>query len=212
MTNLEMCNKDMKVAEQAWKNEQTAMDYLAWLDAEWTGWHPREKVLQHTAIFDLVEKQDPGTIGFNPVGINSPDWVTAIVEKDGQFLCVKQLRYGLMRIFEELPCGMVEKGEDPKIAAQRELAEETGYNVELDDIQFLGKFSPNPAFMSNYMHYFYVKLHDGNFKTQSQNLDAHEKIEWYWKDKRAFVEDFEKSYGSCCMGTGLWLLQKGGLL
>ena len=81
-----------------------------------------EKLIAHTPIFDLVKKQDEmNTIGFDPVGINSTDWIIIIVEQNGQWLMVKQLRYGLMQECEEFCSGMVDDGEYPRLAAHREL-------------------------------------------------------------------------------------------
>ena len=85
-----------------------------------------EKLIAHTPIFDLVKKQDEmNTIGFDPVGINSTDWIIIIVEQNGQWLMVKQLRYGLMQECEEFCSGMIDEGEHPRLAARRELEEET---------------------------------------------------------------------------------------
>ena len=176
---------------------------------------PKETVLCRTPIFTLVRKPDPdGDIGFEPVGINSPDWVTVIVEKDGKFLMVKQLRYGLMKEFEEFPCGMVEKDEAPIFAAQRELLEETGIKVELQSLKKIGCFAANPAFMSNHMHYFYVNLKtdaDGtpiNYQLGEQHLDEHEKLKVYWKDKIDVMKEMPESKCSSLMAGALYLLER----
>ncbi len=49
------------------------------------------------------------------------------VKDDGNILLVKQYRYAVKSVQIELPAGRLEKGEDPLLAAQRELREETGY-------------------------------------------------------------------------------------
>lgn len=159
-----------------------------------------------TRIFEVVTKIDDGKIGFNPVGINSPDWVTIIVEKSGRFLVEKQLRYGLMKQCEEFPCGMVEKNEKPIKAAIRELAEETGIKIKTSDLNYLGKFAANPAFMNNHMHYFYVNLDNCGYEIGDTKLDEHEKLITYWKDKDAFIYDFMKSNDSVFMAGALWLI------
>ena len=176
---------------------------------------PKETVLCKTPIFTLVRKPDPdGDIGFEPVGINSPDWVTVIAEKDGKFLMVKQLRYGLMKEFEEFPCGMVEKDEAPIFAAQREMFEETGIKVKLQSLKKIGCFAANPAFMSNHMHYFYVNLKadvDGtpiNYQLGEQHLDEHEKLKVYWKDKIDVMKEMPKSKCSSLMAGALYLLEQ----
>ena len=113
-----------------------------------------------------------------PVQIKSPDWVTIMVKNRDEFFVVKQVRYGLERPFMEFPCGMVEHGELAAHAAVRELEEETGIRLTnaQNDLVFLGKIPTNPAFMTNYMHYFYVDLETASFERVEQHLDEHEKL------------------------------------
>lgn len=210
MTNLEKCGNKMQIAEKAWLNSKTTRHFLDWIKDEWTQWEPREKTLQHTVIFDLVEKQDPGEIGFNPVGINAPDWASIVVEKDGKYATVTQLRYGLMKMSVEFPCGQVEKDEDPKHAVIRELEEETGLQVGIDDVKSLGTFAANPAFMSNFMHYFYVNLDNVKFEHGATHFDEHEKLEFAWIDKE---EIWKNGFDGCSvfMGGAMLKLKLNGL-
>lgn len=169
-----------------------------------------EKLIAHTPIFDLVEKQDDGTFGFNPVCINSKDFITMIVEENEQFLVVKQLRCGLLQDCEEFVAGLVEPGEDPKVTAVRELKEETGIEVDITDVCYIGKLATNPAIMSNYMHYFYVNLDNKNYKNGETSFDEHEKIVHYWKDKKAVVADYMQAHVSVFMAGAFFLMQKNG--
>lgn len=58
----------------------------------------------------------------------APDWVNVIaITIDGKYIIEEQYRHGVQKICFELPAGEVEQGEDPLIAAQREMKEETGY-------------------------------------------------------------------------------------
>lgn len=174
-----------------------------------------EQILQHTPIFDLVQKQAPyeDKPNFKPVGINAPNWVTVIVEHKGQFCCVRQLRYGLMKECEEFIAGQVDDGEQPLYAAKRELEEETGIHLKkgVDELLYLGSLAANPAFMNNHMHFFYVNLNIAEWVQVKQNLDENEKLEVYWKDKNAVIEDYLKEQTSVFMAGGLWLLNQKGI-
>ncbi len=51
------------------------------------------------------------------------------VDNEGKILLVRQFRYAPNAELIEMPAGLIEKGEDPDVAAQRELREETGYSA-----------------------------------------------------------------------------------
>lgn len=59
-----------------------------------------------------------------------PEVSTCVAPLKGEgasVLFVKQFRYPMKEVLLELPAGKLEKGENPFLAAQRELEEETGY-------------------------------------------------------------------------------------
>lgn len=55
--------------------------------------------------------------------------VVIVAIKGDKILFVKQFRYPVKEIILELPAGKLERGEDPNIACERELEEETGYRA-----------------------------------------------------------------------------------
>jgi len=80
-----------------------------------------------------------------------PDWVNVIaLTPEHQLVLVRQFRFGIDDFSLEIPGGVIESGEDPLFAAQRELREETGYTA--DNVRLLGRVRPNPAIMDNYCH------------------------------------------------------------
>lgn len=52
------------------------------------------------------------------------------LDKDDNLFTVRQYRYAFSQVMEEIPAGKLERGEDPRAAALRELREETGAEPE----------------------------------------------------------------------------------
>lgn len=124
-----------------------------------------------TARRDKVELPD-GRIIEEYYVLEYPDWVNVIaITKDGQFVMERQYRHGLGVHSTELPCGVMEKGEDPLEAAKRELFEETGYgNGEWTKLMVI---APNPGSQNNLTHCF---LAVGVEKIAEQSLDDTEEL------------------------------------
>jgi len=71
--------------------------------------------------------------------IDMPDWAQVFaVMDDGRVAMIEHYKHGPGALSLELPAGYLEPGEDPEIAARRELLEETG--LEADDWRCLGHF------------------------------------------------------------------------
>lgn len=87
------------------------------------------------------------------VVLASPDWVNVVaVTDDGDFVMIRQYRFGIRRLTLEIPGGMVDDGEAPEEAARRELLEETGYSASRWSL--LARVAPNPAFLDNTCHQY----------------------------------------------------------
>lgn len=85
--------------------------------------------------------------------IVSPDWAQVVpLTADGHVVMIRQYRQGAEETTLEIPGGIVDHGESPAAAAERELLEETGYRAER--IVPLSALNPNPALFSNRLHAF----------------------------------------------------------
>ena len=95
----------------------------------------------------------------------------AALDDDDNILLVRQFRYPFNDVITEIPAGKLEKGEDPKECAIRELLEETGY--EAGRVISLGQILPTPAYDEEVTHIFYADM----LKKKETHLDEGEFLE-----------------------------------
>jgi 8-oxo-dGTP pyrophosphatase MutT (NUDIX family) len=85
--------------------------------------------------------------------LECPAWCNVIpLTNDNEVVLIDQFRQGIEKISLEIPGGIVDEGETPQQAVERELLEETGYAA--GEIVFLGKSNPNPATQDNWVYHF----------------------------------------------------------
>lgn len=124
-----------------------------------------------TARRDCVELPDGRR---NPAYyvIEYHDWCNILaLTEDGHLVMERQYRYGLGKTCYEMPCGVIEQGEEPMDAAKRELEEETGYTGG-EWSHFL-TLSPNPSSCTNLVYTF---LAVGVKPLGHQHFDANEDL------------------------------------
>ncbi|ADV64410.1 NUDIX hydrolase [Desulfurococcus mucosus] len=73
---------------------------------------------------------------------------------DGSVILLRQFRAPLNDTIIEAPAGVVDPGETPEEAAERELEEETGYHA--GRLVRLGSFTPSPGYSSEVIHFYYA--------------------------------------------------------
>lgn len=101
-----------------------------------------------------------------------PSWVNVVaVTADDAVVLIRQFRYAIGKVYFELPAGVVDKGETPLQAAQRELLEETGYGG--GEWELLMQLCANPAIQTNITYSFLAR---GVTLKQAQTLEHTEEI------------------------------------
>jgi len=137
--------------------------------------------------------------------LDTMDWAIVIpaldTERGREFVMVRQWRHGAREISLEFPGGVFESGENPATGAARELREETGYSA--GRLEKLGEFNPNPAIMSNRVHFFLAL----DLKPPAQQeLDEDEYVEVETVPWEAVLSGMGKPpYIHALMGTALSL-------
>ena len=106
----------------------------------------------------------------DPEGMEAAAVIAVTPEK--RVVIARQFRVGPEKIFDDLPGGAVDKGETPKQAVVRELAEEAAYAA--GGIEYLGKAYKH-AYLNMTWHFFIAT--DCTPIASGQRLDNFEEIE-----------------------------------
>lgn len=150
------------------------------------------KILQSTYVFEtpwLIVRKDhvrqPNGVEIDDLYVlEYPDWVTIIaITEDKKFVIERQYRHGIRATCIELCGGIIEKGENPLVAAKRELLEETGYAGGI--WTSYAPTAPNPSAMTNICYTF---IANGVRKESEQRLEKTEDIDILLLSKGELLE------------------------
>jgi len=116
------------------------------------------EVLYTGRVIDLVVDRieyPSGKPGVREIARHPGGAVTVPLLDDGRVLLVSQLRYPVGTRVTELPAGKLSAGEDPALAARRELEEETGYSAA--SLDHLVTVYTTPGFCDETLHIYLAR-------------------------------------------------------
>ncbi len=90
------------------------------------------------------------------------------LEEDGTVYLVQQYRYPIGKVLLEIPAGKLDGPEDHRLAAARELSEETG--LEAEELTYLGYTLASPGFCDEALHMYLAR----GLRQKQQHLDQDE--------------------------------------
>lgn len=125
--------------------------------------------------------------------LESPDWVNIVAVTDAEeIVLINQFRHGICGTVLEIPGGMIDDGEEPKLSAQRELLEETGYTS--NEFIEIGNVHPNPALFDNICYTFLAKSAKKIREPEFEGTEDIETILYPSKDIMELIQSGEISH------------------
>ena len=171
----------------------------------------QEKKLKSKTVFsgkivtlevDEVELPD-GKISFREC-VRHSGGAAVLLISEGKVLLVNQFRYLYGKPIYEIPAGKLNKGEDPQIAAARELEEETGLKA---DLSHLIDIYPTPGYTDEIIHIYFAQ----SYKITKQKLDDGEFLNYCFIDIDTvlkMIENGELSDAKTIIALYKYLLKK----
>ncbi len=153
-----------------------------------------------TARVDKVQLPD-GRVNPEHYVLEYPDWVNVIaITTRGEYVMIRQYRHGTDQVMAEVAAGVIEQGETPLQAAQRELLEETGYSG--GDWRCIMSICQNPSICNNLTHCFVAT---GVELAGEQRLDAGEDIAVELWTRQQLIEHLRRDeMKQALMAAPLW--------
>ena len=175
-----------------------------------------EKTIQSTPIYSgkiISLKVDDVLLPNGKEGkreiINHPGAVAVIaITNEGKLVLVEQYRKALERSIIEIPAGKLERGEEPELAAKRELEEETGYGCH--EISYLQSFATSPGFADEVIHLYVAKnLYEIEEKAELDEDEFVSLMEVSIEEAEEMVRD-QKIYDAKTAFAVLWMKLNSG--
>ncbi|MBQ9037627.1 MAG: NUDIX hydrolase [Erysipelotrichaceae bacterium] len=153
---------------------------------------------------DTVTFED-GSTGHRDV-LHLPGAVAVIAENnEGKLLFVSQYRHAVETELLEIPAGMLEKGENPELAALRELQEETGYKAS--KIEKLVEFFTSPGVVKEKIYVYMAS--DLTFVGQHLDADEYINVKTYTAEEvEKMINNNELQDGKSIIAYELWKNRK----
>lgn len=137
-----------------------------------------EKTIESSIVYEgpvfKVRKHRVTTVGgesYRDVVEHNGGAVMLAICDDRRIIMERQYRKPLEREVLELPAGKIEPGEEPEVAALREIAEETGYSPKT--VKHLVTFAPSCGYAKEKLHIYLMR----DLVPAERNLDADEDID-----------------------------------
>ncbi|NUQ38638.1 MAG: NUDIX hydrolase [Caldilineales bacterium] len=150
--------------------------------------HPWRRLHGHTAFANRWIQVDVDTLAlpdgrvYDYTVIRRQQHGAAVLafNDQGQVLLEREYRYPVDEVIWQMPGGLIDPGETPLQAAQRELAEETGHVAPT--WRHLGTFWDNPAFEDMLVHIFVAEQTrpDGRPRRDAAEFIQHAWVDLAW--------------------------------
>lgn len=145
-----------------------------------SGQHPERigrKLIHNGAIVDIYQDRmvlpDGSEENFDFIKHKGAAAVIPVMD-DGRIIMVRQYRNAIDQYTLEIPAGGLDGADEPtKVAAHRELEEETGYRADIKDVEFLLTLYTTVAFCNEKIDIYVAR----NLTKTHQHLDDDEFID-----------------------------------
>ncbi|BAU86934.1 hydrolase [Streptomyces laurentii] len=145
--------------------------------SQWTVHGSRPVYTSPWVRLELVDVEPPGCARYEHHLIRlAPVAAVVLLDDASNVLLMWRHRFATDTWSWEIPSGIVEDGETSEAAAVREVLEETGYEIQPDDLTPLAYIEPIGG-MSDAVHHVYLAR---NARPVADPVDTHEadRIEW----------------------------------